>query len=309
MRILLTGITGQVGGALLTPLQGLGRVLAVARNELDLSHPNTIPGLLDRIAPDLIINPAAYTAVDRAEDEPELAYRINAEAPAQIAQWAAGRGVPLIHFSTDYVFDGRGERPWLEVDVTGPLSVYGASKLAGEEAVRLAQGPHLIVRTSWVYAASGTNFLQTIVRLARERKTLRIVADQLGAPTSARVIANAVSGIIRSSGLDLSRRFAHCGGLVNISASGETTWHNFAAMIVQGLRARGVKLSVESIVPIRSEDYPSKAKRPRNSRLDNSRMQRHFGIMMPHWHEALTAELDELAPNLTGSLRAHPTSS
>jgi dTDP-4-dehydrorhamnose reductase len=197
MRILVTGVTGQVGAALLGPLETVGRVISADRSLVDLARPELIASTLDRISPDLIVNPAAYTAVDRAEDERELAFRVNAEAPGVIARWAVERGVPLVHFSTDYVFDGSGDRPWREDDMTGPLSVYGASKLAGEEAIRSAGGSHLIIRTSWVYAAVGSNFLRTIVRLARERQELRIIADQFGAPTPARLIANAVAAFLR----------------------------------------------------------------------------------------------------------------
>ena len=220
MRILVTGVTGQVGSGARAPARNLGSVIAADRNLLDLSRPEQLASALDRIAADLIVNPAAYTAVDRAEDERELAFRVNAEAPGAIARWAAARGVPLVHFSTDYVFDGSGERPWREDDPTGPLSAYGASKLAGEDAIRAAGGPHLIVRTSWVYAAGGSNFLRTIARLARERKELRIVADQVGAPTSARLIAGVVADILSNSRPLLAERFAASGGLVNVSASG-----------------------------------------------------------------------------------------
>src|SRR5215831_9038336 len=209
MRILLTGTTGQVGGALLGPLQSIGSVIPVRRADFDLSDPMSLPGKLDRIAPDLIVNPAAYTAVDRAEDDRELAEEVNARAPDRMAIWAAEHAVPLVHFSTDYVFPGTGERPWREEDATGPLSVYGASKLAGEVAIRSAKGPHLIVRTSWVYAAEGTNFLNTIIGLSRERSELRIVADQIGAPTPARVIARIVTTILEQCRSDMRARFAH----------------------------------------------------------------------------------------------------
>src|SRR5579859_594530 len=178
MRVLLTGAKGQVGGALFPLLQQFGAIDAPPREEFDLSNPDTLPDALDRLKPDLIINPAAYTAVDRAEDERELAFLVNAKAPAVLAGWAARHEVPLIHFSTDYVFDGSGATPWGEGSPTGPLSVYGASKLAGDAAIEAAAGPHLIARTSWVYSHQGTNFLRTITRLAKERKELRIVADQ-----------------------------------------------------------------------------------------------------------------------------------
>ena len=214
MRILLTGTSGQVGGALLSRLQGFGRVIAPDEVELNLAQPLEISEGIGSLRPDLIINPAAYTAVDKAEDEPQLALRVNGEGPAMIAQWAALHGVPLIHFSTDYVFNGAGDRAWREDDAVQPLSVYGSSKLAGENAVRAAGGTSLIIRTSWVYAAQGANFLRAISRLARERKELRIVADQIGAPTSAAVLADGVTEML-SAGLDKFRsRCGEANGLV-----------------------------------------------------------------------------------------------
>jgi dTDP-4-dehydrorhamnose reductase len=295
MRILLTGTAGQVGGALFPLLRDRDEILAPALEEFDLSKPGALADGLDGLKPDLIINPAAYTAVDRAEDESELAFSINAEAPAAIARWAARHNVPLVHFSTDYVFNGEGDKPWREDSPSGPLSVYGASKLAGDNAIRAAAGPHLIVRTSWVYASKGANFLRTIARLAKERKELRIVADQIGAATSARVIAHAVAEILSS---DLMGRFARSGGVVNVVCAGETSWHGFATAIVAGLKSRGVKLEVENIVPIGTGAFPTKAKRPGNSRLDLSRLKDVFGIVTPSWSDALEVELDELAREL-----------
>lgn len=210
-------------------------------------------------------------------------------------QWTAGHGIPLVHFSTDYVFDGSGSRPWREDDRPHPPSIYGASKLAGEEAIRAANGPHLIIRTEWVYAASGKNFLRTITRLASERKGLRIVADQCGAPTSAGLIADVVAQLLRPGPRTLAERFATAGGLLNVAASGETTWHGFAVAIIEGLKARGVKFAVECIVPIATDDYPTKAKRPANSRLDLTRLTQVFGIEPPRWEEALVLELDQVA--------------
>jgi dTDP-4-dehydrorhamnose reductase len=301
MRILVTGVTGQIGSALAARLPPFAIVLAADRSVLDLSAPQTLGGTLDRLAPDLIFNPAAYTAVDKAEDEPELAMRINAEAPGALARWAATRDVPLIHFSTDYVFDGSGERAWREDDTPHPLSVYGASKLAGENAIRAAGGTFLIVRTCWVYAAEGKNFLRTIARLARERTELRVVADQIGAPTSTALIGDALARML-SEGLEAWReRCAHAGALMHLAASGETSWHGFACAIVEGLRARGIALTVERVVPIASADYPTKARRPHNSRLDLSRLQSIFGIAPLPWQEALGPELDQLARELTGT--------
>jgi dTDP-4-dehydrorhamnose reductase len=293
MRILLTGTDGQVGGALQPLLGDHGTIIAPEIAEFDLSKPETLVGKLDSFKPDLIINPAAYTAVDRAEDERELAFLINARGPEAIAQWAAKHRAPLVHFSTDYVFDGSGDKPWREDSPTGPLSVYGASKLAGDTAIQAAGGPHLIARTSWVYAAKGANFLRTIARLAGERKELRIVADQIGAPTTAKAIANAVTSIVLPNLSDLSDLFAHKGGVVNLVCTGETSWHGFASAVVKGLRSRGVKLAVETIVPIATADFPTKAKRPGNSRLDLSRLKNEFGVTMTPWQIALEVELDE----------------
>jgi dTDP-4-dehydrorhamnose reductase len=303
MRILVTGATGHVGDALLKVLApqmlGLGgSVVATDRDKLDLARPNQIARSLDRIAPDFIINSAAYTTVDRAEDESEIAFRINAEAPAVIARWAANRGVPLIHFSTDYVFDGMGTRPWREDDPANPLSTYGASKLAGDEAVRSSAGPHLIVRTSWVYAASGTNFLRKITRLAKDRQELRIVADQIGAPTSAALIAEAIVGVMGNDAALVADRFTASGGMVNLAASGQTSWHGFAVAIVDGLKARGVPLAVETITPVATKDYRTKAKRPLNSRLDLTRLREVFCINPPPWDQALGVELDHVAAEL-----------
>jgi dTDP-4-dehydrorhamnose reductase len=301
MRILVTGATGQVGGSLVARLPASATVLAADRSVLDLAEPHTIIGTLDRLAPDIVFNPAAYTAVDKAEDEHELAMRINAEAPGAMARWAAARNVPLVHFSTDYVFDGSGERAWREDDAPQPLSVYGATKLGGENAIRNAGGTFLIVRTSWVYAAEGKNFLRTIAQLARERSELRIVADQIGAPTSAALIGDAVAGML-SEGLEsLRERCAGAGGLVHLAASGETSWYGFACAIVEGLKARGVAVAAKRIVPIASADYPTKARRPQNSRLDLSRLQSIFGIAPPPWQNALSPELDRLARELTAT--------
>jgi dTDP-4-dehydrorhamnose reductase len=294
MRIMVTGASGQVGGALAKVLARSGNVVPTGRSEFDLAQPNLIAPALDRIRPDLIVNPAAYTAVDRAEDEKELAFRVNAEAPAVMARWAADHRVPLIHFSTDYVFDGTATRPWQEDDPTNPLSTYGASKLAGENAVRSAGGEHLIIRTSWVYAALGQNFLRTIERLAQERKELRIVADQVGAPTSAQLIADALPVVLGMSGTPIGVQFGLPGGTINVAASGETTWYGFAVAIVEGLKSRGMPLAVERIIPIATEDYPTKARRPKNSRLDLTKLRKTFGISTPAWENALSVELDQL---------------
>ncbi len=244
--------------------------------------------------PDLIINPAAYTAVDRAEDERDLAFRINAEAPAAIAHWAARHNVPLIHFSTDYVFDGSGDKPWREDEPDG--AALGLWRKQARRRTRNSKAGcrHLIVRTSWVYAAQGKNFLRTIARLAGERKELRIVADQFGAPTSARIIADAVVKILRKELSGSREPFKHEDGLLHLSASGEISWHGFADAIIGGLRRRGVKLETERLIAIATSEYPTKATRPKNSRLDHRRLNERYGIVMPSWQAALAQELDEL---------------
>jgi dTDP-4-dehydrorhamnose reductase len=298
MRILLTGVKGQIGDALREPLASLGTVLTVDRTTLNLARPIEIPRFLDTMTPDLIVNPAAYTAVDQAEDEAELAYRVNAEAPRAMANWAASHDVPIVHFSTDYVFSGTGDRPWREDDPTEPLSVYGASKLAGEMAVGKAGGSHLIIRTSWVFSAKGKNFLNSIVRLAQERSELRIVADQVGAPTSARSLAKGLISILTVNGSycrkEIARKFDAAGGIVHMSSSGETSWYGFACSIVDGLRSRGVQLAVSSILAIPTREFPAKAVRPHNSRLDVGRLEKVLGVRMPNWRDALDRELDEL---------------
>jgi dTDP-4-dehydrorhamnose reductase len=295
VRILLTGATGQVGRALSAPLAALGTVLIANRSQLDLSQPETISEAFDHLKPDLIVNPAAYTAVDRAEDERPLAFRVNADAPGAIAVWAARHKVPLVHFSTDYLFDGSGTAPWREDDAPAPLSTYGASKLAGEVAIRAAGGPHLIVRTSWVYSNHGQNFLLTIARLAAERKELRIVSDQFGAPTSARAIADTLMKILDLNRADPVGQFARECGVINVSNAAETSWHGFATAIVAGMKARSIKVETERVFPIGADEYPTKATRPRNSRLNPGRLNRMFGISTPSWREALEVELDELA--------------
>jgi dTDP-4-dehydrorhamnose reductase len=298
MRILVTGASGQVGGALVPRLEAFGTVIGSDSKSLDFAQVGAIAAALDRLAPDLIVNAAAYTAVDRAEDEPDRAMAVNAAAPGAIARWAAPRAVPLIHFSTDYVHGGEGDRPWREEDAPQPLNVYGASKLAGDAAILAAGGSPLVLRTSWVYAARGKNFLRTIAALARERQELRIVADQIGAPTSAALLADAVTKILTAGLPALRERSARAQGLVHLAAAGETSWHGFALAIVEGLRARGVALAVERVLAIRSEDYPTRARRPRNSRLDLTRARAVLGITPVPWRDALAPELDHLAAEL-----------
>jgi dTDP-4-dehydrorhamnose reductase len=293
MRILLTGTSGQVGGALEKALHMPGQILTPSRTEFDLSYPASLPAALDYLAPELIINPAAYTAVDRAEDEMDIAFRVNAEAPSVMARWSARRSIPFVHFSTDYVFSGLGDRPWREDDHCDPLSVYGKSKLQGELGVRDAGGVHLIVRTSWVYASQGKNFFRTVIRLAREFPELRMVSDQVGAPTSARSIADAIAMLLPVDISGMREAFSRAGSVVHIANSEWTSWYGFATEIVNGLRDRNVGLKAIEVVPIQSSDFPTKAVRPLNSRLDLTRAASVFGLCMPAWQDALASELDD----------------
>jgi len=302
-KILLTGINGQVGHALKHVFSNntllADTVLGLDRAQMDLTDADAIRRAVETFKPDLIINPAAYTAVDRAESEPELAYAINAEAPRVFAEEAARIGASLMHFSTDYVYPGTKPTPYTEDDETAPLSVYGKSKLAGEEAIRAVGLPHLIFRTSWVYGAYGNNFLKTIVRLARERDSLRIVADQVGAPTSSQSIAEAVLAVVGR----LNDGFPHqeSYGTYHMVNAGVTTWHGFARAIVEGymhLQAnRGwppLKVTPAEILAITTADYPTPAVRPANSRLDCSKLLRDFSVQLPEWRDALAVELGAL---------------
>jgi len=295
LRILVTGVTGQVGSALVSHLSRFGTVIPADRTVIGLSAPREIAAQLDALAPDIVVNPAAYTAVDKAEDERDLAFLVNETAPLAIARWTADNDVAFIHFSTDYVFDGTGTTPWKESDSPSPISVYGASKLAGEVAIQNVGGPHLIVRTSWVYAPSGTNFFRTITRLAREREELRIVADQFGAPTSAAIVAEAIAAMFAAP-RGIFDVIARDSGLIHLAASGTTTWYEFAGAIVNCLQAKGFPLKVTRIVPISSDSYPMKAKRPLNCRLDLTRLADTFGICTPHWRSGLEAAATDLLP-------------
>jgi dTDP-4-dehydrorhamnose reductase len=300
MRFLVTGISGQIGSETARRFGELGDVVAADRAMLDLSQPSRLAAKLDALEPDVIVNSAAYTAVDRAEEERELAFIVNADSPGVMATWAAERGVPFVQLSTDYVFDGSGERPWREDDPVAPLSAYGASKLAGEDGIRAAAGPHLIVRTSWIYAARGANFLRTISRLARERHELKVVVDQVGAPTSAAFVAQTLAAIVGKNQADLASALAAGGGVVHVAAAGQTSWHGFASAIVEGLRRRGVPLAVQNLIPIPSKEYATKAVRPLNSRLDLRRLRDTFGVSPEPWETLLEWELDALISSTSG---------
>jgi dTDP-4-dehydrorhamnose reductase len=288
--ILLTGANGQVGWELRRTLSSLGTVYATDAQRLDLTDAAAIRRVLAEVKPRVIVNPAAYTAVDRAESEPDLARAVNAEAPAILAREAAQSGALLVHYSTDYVFDGSGKRPWREEDAPAPLNVYGATKLAGEEAIRASGCRHLIFRTSWVYGNRGANFLLTMQRLMRERPELKIVDDQIGAPTWCRSLAEATAQVLAQllsphRGADKPEPW----GVYHMSNAGQTSWYGFAQAILawQGLA------QPPRLVPIPSRDYPTPARRPLNSRLDNGKLARVFGLALPDWHEALKLCLDK----------------
>ncbi|WP_374351211.1 dTDP-4-dehydrorhamnose reductase [Chitinimonas sp.] len=279
--ILLTGVNGQVGFELKRSLQGLGVVHAPDRAALDLGNPAAIRDLVRALRPTLIVNPAAYTAVDKAESEPELAHAINATAPAVLAEEAKRLGCPLLHYSTDYVYSGEGDTAWREDAPVAPPNVYGASKLAGEEAIRASGCQHLILRTSWVYGARGKNFLLTMLKLGREREALNIVADQIGAPTWCRSIADLSSHIIASR-----PDWQAVSGTYHLVNSGETSWHGFAEAIFALAAARGDK-TPGTLGAIATEAYPTPAKRPKNSRLNLDKLRDTFGLVPPSWQDAL----------------------
>jgi len=294
VNVLLFGGNGQVGQALLRTLAPLGTLVATTRSGAlpdgspcegaDFDDPASLPALLDRIAPDVVVNAAAYTAVDRAEADPDAAWRANAEAPGVIARWCAAAGVPLLHYSTDYVFDGTATRPYREDDPTAPLGGYGTSKLAGEQAIRAAGGRHLIFRTAWVYAAHGGNFLRTMLRVGAERDVLRVVADQIGTPTPAALIAD-VSAQILQQRLTLS-------GTYHLTATGATSWHGFAEAIFAEAVARGILPRAPRVEAITTAEYPTAARRPAYSCLDVRRRQSDAGLQLPAWQDGLAKVMD-----------------
>lgn len=294
MRTVVTGANGQLGWELVRSLSPLGEVVALTRSDLDLARLDTIAPTLRALRPDVIVNAAAYTAVDRAEEDEALASRINGEAVSILAGEAAQGGAIFVHYSTDYVFDGKKITPYTEDDPVAPLNAYGRSKLQGERAVQQSSASWLIFRTTWVYGARGQNFLRTILRLAGEREMLRIVADQHGAPTGARLIAEMTAHALRAARLE-QRRGNFVSGLYHLSAAGETTWHGFASAIVEGLRDIDASDAVKTktIAAIRSEEYPTPALRPKNSLLDNTRLIERFEFYRPDWRETLNTTLYE----------------
>lgn len=293
MRILLLGANGQVGHELRRTLAPLGKMVCATRHGrladgtacdvVDLAVPGSLRALVERLAPDIVVNAAAYTAVDRAQSERDAAFRANAQAPAELAAACWARDALLVHYSTDYVFDGTGTRPYREDDPVAPINVYGESKLAGEDAIRASGARHMIFRTAWVYADRGSNFMLTMLRLARERDELRVVSDQIGTPTPAALIADTTAAI-------LGRPFTGS-GLWHLTAQGETSWHGFAEAIVERAYALGRIERQPRIVPIATADYPTPAHRPAYSRLDCSRLEHEAGIRLPDWETALAAVL------------------
>jgi len=295
VRILLLGANGQVGTNLRRSLAPLGELIVATRNGqlldgascevADFDEPDSLHELVERIAPGIVVNAAAYTAVDRAEEDVEATFRANAQAPASLAEACAKRDALLVHYSTDYVFDGRGSRPYREDDATSPLGVYGASKLAGEDAIRDSGTRYMIFRTAWVYAAHGKNFLLTMLRLAKERDELRVVGDQVGTPTPAALIADVTAEILRQPFRE--------SGIWNLTATGQTSWHGFAQAIVDEAVERGLIERVPKVTSITTADYPTPATRPACSVLDVERLQSDFGIDLPDWSEGLRRTLQK----------------
>ncbi|WP_426234008.1 dTDP-4-dehydrorhamnose reductase [Pseudomonas sp. TWP3-2] len=294
MRILLLGKNGQVGWELQRSLAPLGELVALDRHTVnglcgDLADLSVLRETIARVQPDVIVNAAAYNAVDKAESESELALRVNGLATQVMAEQAARLGAWLIHYSSDYVFDGHGQTPWRETDTAAPLNRYGESKLAGEQAIQASGCKHLIFRTSWVYAARGQNFAMTMLRLARERQELNVIADQVGAPTGAELIAD-VTGLALQQAL-LRPELA---GVYHLAASGEVSWHGYASHVLGFAEASGEKLAVVAINPIEAVAYPTPARRPQNSRLNTQKLRDNFSLHLPDWQSGVTRMLREV---------------
>lgn len=294
MRIVVLGLSGQLGFELARSLMPLGEVLALDRVRCDLARPESV-GALRKLSPDVIVNAAAYTAVDRAESEPAVAHRVNAEAVGELALIARELGALLVHYSTDYVFDGSGDRPWTEYDEPAPQNIYGRSKLAGERAIATVGCDHLIFRTAWVFSSRGANFMRSMLRLGAERESLNVVNDQIGAPTWSRNLADASAHAIRQARTERATgRFTS--GIFHLASRGETSWCGYARVVFTEARMRlpDVALKVVDVVPIESSEYPTPAVRPKNSRLDGGAFEARFGLRMPHWHDALARCMDEM---------------
>lgn len=291
MKILLLGKNGQVGWELQRALAPMGEVIALDRKQCDLAVAGGIRTVVRTLRPALIVNAAAYTAVDKAENEADIARAINAEAPFVLATEAAHNGTWLVHYSTDYVFDGSGDRPWRESDPVNPLSVYGQTKLAGERAIQEFGCRHLIFRTSWVFAARGANFVRTILRLANERDRLTVIDDQFGAPTGAELLADVTVHAIRMAMLD-----PELAGLYHLAAAGEISWHGYACFVLNTVSKLGVVLKAGSncVDRIPTDQYPTPAKRPLNSRLDTTKLKNTFALQLPPWQTGVSRMLQEM---------------
>jgi dTDP-4-dehydrorhamnose reductase len=294
MKILLTGKDGQVGFELVRALAPLGKVVAVGRSDCDLGDADALRALVRSIAPDLIVNPAAYTAVDKAESERDLAFAVNARAPGILGEEAARLGALLIHYSTDYVFDGAGQAPWTEADTPAPQSVYGSSKLAGERALAQACDRHLVLRASWVLGVHGGNFAKTMLRLAAERDRLTVVDDQFGAPTSASLLADLTAHLVRQYARNGAEAFPY--GTYHVAAAGETSWYDYARFVLDAAQRAGMLLRAgpADVLPVHTAAYPTAAKRPANSRLDTSLFRHTFGLRLPPWQDGVHEVLRHL---------------
>ncbi|MDB5776809.1 MAG: dTDP-4-dehydrorhamnose reductase [Herbaspirillum sp.] len=300
MKILLTGRSGQIGGELTQSLPGLGEIISFPRAQLDLSDLDQVRDVIRAVKPDLIVNPAAYTAVVKAESEPALALLINGEAPGVIAQEAQRLGAAMIHYSTDYVFDGTQKLPYDEAAQTHPINVYGQSKLAGEQAVARYCEAHWILRTSWVYNVHGGNFMKTVIRLAQEQPQFTMTADQFGAPTWARTVSRVTLALLAESRGNIahaSSRIRETAGIYHLVAGGETSWHEYASFIVDHLHSRGVPTKIASsaaITPIPTVTGPGLPARPASSRLAIGKLESTFKLRMPHWQTDVAKCLDEI---------------
>lgn len=300
--ILLTGGTGQVGGELLRMLAVSGEVYAPSREEMDLSRPESVRAVIRAVRPRWIVNPGAYTAVDKAESEPELAQLVNEESVGVMGEEAKKISAAVLHFSTDYVFSGMGTTPYRETDTPDPVSVYGTSKLGGERRLAESGAAHLIFRTSWVYGESGKNFLLTILKLAREREMLRVVADQYGAPTWSRDLARMTSAVIAQcetkaslARTSIAETIAGVSGVYHAASGGETTWHGFASEAIRDMREQEPATRFATLEGIATTEYPTPARRPANSRLNCDKLARTFGWRMPEWQESLAAVIRDVA--------------
>ena len=294
MRILLTGATGQLGDALLARLGGTDDVVAPTHSEMDLADPRRIAAVVAEVHPNVIINTAAYTAVDDAETNIDSARAINAAAPTALARAAATCDAAIIHYSTDYVFNGSKPAPYNESDPTDPLNIYGQTKLEGEAGVAGAGAPHLILRVCWLYSRIRSNFLLTMLRLGQERPTIAVVDDQVGSPTSAAVVADATIKILRLGSADIGGFLAGNGGIVNLACRGYATWFDFAEAIFDEARSLGLPLKLSELRPIATREFPRPARRPRNSRLDLGHLGDRYGVRTPHWRDALRVEMQGL---------------